>query len=152
MEILPATKDDHTILTAITFQSKAFWGYSAAQMALWKEALTITATYIQNHRVYKLTDGNRILGYYAYFAEEEGVVRMDNLFVLPDEIGKGFGRLLMKDFIARIRAENWRKIILEAEPHAEKFYQKQGFITTGMLETAIPGRFLPIMELELPAI
>lgn len=122
MEITKANAEDHAVLTSITFQSKAYWGYSAAQMALWKEALTITATYILNHRVYKLVDGNRILGYYAYFLEKEDVVRMDNLFVLPEYIGRGLGSFLMRDFIARIQAENWLKVVLEAEPHAEKFY------------------------------
>ena len=67
--------------------------------------------------------------------------------MLPEYIGKGFGNYLMLDFLNRIKENrDVKKILLDADPNAEKFYQKFGFTTIGQLETSIKNRFLPIME------
>jgi predicted N-acetyltransferase YhbS len=71
------------------------------------------------------------------------------MFVLPDFIGKGFGQVLMNDFLTRLRNTGFKKIILDSEPNAEKFYAKFGFITTGQMESSIKDRYLPRMELAI---
>ena len=53
MEILRANSEDHKILTDITIDSKAFWGYSQNQIEIWKDELTISETYINENEVYK---------------------------------------------------------------------------------------------------
>ena len=150
MKIEKANSNDHEILTEITKKSKAFWGYSEEQMTQWNDALTITNEYIQTNFVYKLTKENQVIGYYSYFNSEVAIIKLDNLFVLPEYIGKGFGNQLMQDFLNRIKENrDIKKIVLDADPNAEKFYQKFGFTTIGQLETSIKNRFLPIMELNL---
>lgn len=150
MNIEKANSDDHEILTEITKKSKAFWGYSEEQMTQWNDALTITQEYIQTNFAYKLTKENHLIGYYSYFHSEAAIIKLDNLFVLPEYIGKGFGNQLMQDFLNRIKENrDVKKILLDADPNAEKFYQKFGFTTIGQLETSIKNRFLPIMELNL---
>jgi GNAT superfamily N-acetyltransferase len=47
-------------------------------------------------------------------------IKLDNIFILPDFIGKGFGRILMEDAIKRIKGMKYNKIILDSEPNAEK--------------------------------
>ena len=103
MKIEKANIDDHEILTEITKLSKAFWGYSEEQMAQWNDALTITKEYIQTNFTYKLIKENQVIGYYSYFITESTTVKLDNLFVLPTYIGKGFGNYLMNDFLNRIK-------------------------------------------------
>ncbi|GEC79619.1 GNAT family N-acetyltransferase [Flavobacterium aquatile] len=150
MRIEKANSDDHKILTEITKKSKAFWGYSEEQMAQWEDVLTITKEYIQTNFAYKLIKENQVIGYYSYFNTETYIVKLDNLFLLPEHIGKGFGNYLMDDFLNRIKENRDIKIVtLDADPNAEKFYQKFGFTTIGQLETSIKNRFLPIMELKL---
>ena len=150
MKVEKANSDDYEILTEITKKSKAFWGYSEEQMTQWNDALTITQEYIQTHFVYKLTKENQVIGYYSYFNSEAAIIKLDNLFVLPEYIGKGFGNQLMQDFLNRIKENrDIKKVILDADPNAEKFYQKFAFTTIGKLETSIKNRFLPIMELKL---
>lgn len=150
MRIEKANSDDHKILTEITKKSKAFWGYSEEQMAQWEEVLTITKEYIQTNFAYKLINESEVIGYYSYFNTETYIVKLDNLFVLPEYIGKGFGNYLMDDFLNRIKEnDHIKKVLLDADPNAEKFYQKFGFTTIGQLETSIKNRFLPIMELKL---
>lgn len=150
MNIEKANSNDHEILTEITKKSKAFWGYSEEQMMQWNDALTITKEYIQTNFAYKQTKENQVIGYYSYFNSDAAIIKLDNLFVLPEYIGKGIGNQLMQDFLNRIKENHdIKKVTLDADPNVEKFYQKFGFKTIGQLETSIKNRFLPIMELNL---
>ena len=149
MIIEKATIQDNGILTEITKQSKAYWGYSAEQILLWSDLLTITPNYIEDNSVFKLVTDEKIIGYYAYFNVNDTIVKLDNLFLLPEFIGKGFGKLLMRHFLTRVKQSPVNNIILDAEPNTEAFYKKFGFVTTGKLETTIKNRFLPVMELKI---
>jgi len=149
MNIQKAKLEDHIHLTEITKKSKAYWGYSEKQIEKWSNNLTITADYIETNSVFNLIDETQIIGYYSYIKLENNQVELDNLFVLPEYIGKGFGTLLMKDFLERMRNEKCKRIILDSEPNAEQFYQKIGFTKIGEFETSIKNRFMPIMEMIL---
>ena len=150
MKVEKANKEDHQVLTEITKKSKAFWGYSKEQMILWNDALTISEDQIESQFIYKLAHENQIIGYYSYYFETEKIIKLDNLFLLPEFIGKGIGNQLMTDFLNRIKEiTTINKVLLDADPNAEKFYQKFGFNTIGQLETSIKNRFLPQMELNL---
>ncbi|KIC02502.1 hypothetical protein OA88_08715 [Flavobacterium sp. JRM] len=149
MTIEKANITDHEILTEITKKSKAYWGYSAEQILQWDENLTITQEYIKDNYVFKLLSEDLTIGYYSYFIEEKQNVILDNLFIRPEYIGKGFGKYLMDDFLNRIRESKFEKIILDSEPNAEAFYSKLGFEKVGEFETSIKNRFMPIMEMKL---
>lgn len=148
-EIIKANVNDDRILTEITKTSKAYWGYSDKQMDEWSDLLTITSEYIQNNEVYKLVINKSTAAYYSYFEIENNSVRLDNLFVSPENIGKGYGKLLMNDFILKIKNSKTKRIILDADPNAQKFYESFGFVEAGQIETSIKDRFLPIMELKI---
>lgn len=149
MKIEKATQNDHEILTQITKKSKAYWGYSEEKIEKWNNNLTISQNYIQTNSVFKLLINNTIIGYYSYINKQENTVKLDNLFILPDYIGKGFGKYLIQDFLIRMRDNNYKKVTLDSEPNAEKFYQKMGFKKIGQFETSIKNRFMPIMEMDL---
>lgn len=148
IEIIRANAHDHEVLTEITKKSKAYWGYSDEQMNEWSDSLTIKEVYIKNNEVYKLLINNLAIAYYSYFNITEDTVKLDNLFVLPDQIGKGYGKLLMNDFILKMEQSKTKRIILDADPNAQKFYESFGFIKIGQIETSIKDRFLPIMALK----
>jgi ribosomal protein S18 acetylase RimI-like enzyme len=149
MNIQKAKTEDHIRLTEITKKSKAYWGYSEEQMEKWSNNLTITTDYIETNPVFNLVNENQIVGYYSYLKKEDNKVKLDNLFILPEYIGKGFGTFLMNDFLERMRNEKCPKIILDSEPNAEQFYQKIGFTKIDEFETSIKNRFMPIMEMKL---
>lgn len=149
MEITKANSAEYKVLTDITKQSKAYWGYSNEQIESWSDLLTTTKDYIENHEVYQIIVNNSIIGYYSYFIEENNHATLDNLFISPQYIGKGYGKILMNDFLDKMKESNIKTIILEADPNAEKFYESFNFIKTGQIETSIKDRFLPIMELKL---
>ncbi|MBD3906563.1 GNAT family N-acetyltransferase [Chryseobacterium sp. Ch-15] len=149
MEITKANSAEYKVLTDITKQSKAYLGYSNEQIESWSDLLTTTKDYIENHEVYQIIVNNSIIGYYSYFIEENNHATLDNLFISPQYIGKGYGKILMNDFLDKMKESNIKTIILEADPNAEKFYESFNFIKTGQIETSIKDRFLPIMELKL---
>ena len=109
MNIQKTKIEDHIRLTEITKKSKAYWGYSDEQMEKWNNNLTITRDYIEENLVFNLIDENQIIGYYSYLKQENNQVKLDNLFILPEYIGKGFGSFLMNDFLERIRNEKYEK-------------------------------------------
>lgn len=149
MKIEKANITDNEILTSITKKSKAYWGYSAEQIQEWDKNLTISQDYIKEHNVYKMSVNNLIIGYYSYFFRDEKEIELDNLFILPEYIGKGLGKYLVLDFLNRIKDQKAERIILDSEPNAESFYSKMGFVKIGEFETSIKNRFMPIMEMKL---
>ncbi|HEU4789905.1 MAG TPA: GNAT family N-acetyltransferase [Flavobacterium sp.] len=149
MIIKKANINDNEILTEITKKSKAYWGYSEEQILKWNNNLTISKDYIETNCVFILLNDNKIVGYYSYIIKEAKNVILDNLFILPEYIGKGFGKYLMDDFLNRMKNEKFEKITLDSEPNTEKFYLKIGFKKIGEFETSIKNRFMPIMEMCL---
>ena len=149
MIIEKAKITDNEILTVITKKSKAYWGYSNEQIEDWSPFLTVTEEYIETNSVFNLMLDNQIIGYYSFFHESENSIKLDNLFVLPDFIGKGFGKLLMNDFLVGLQDLSVQKVVLNSEPNAESFYIKFGFVKIGQIETSIKDRYLPIMELKI---
>ena len=149
MTITEASINDNEVLTDITKKSKAYWGYSEEQILKWNDNLTISKDYIETNFVFNLVNDSEIIGYYSYVIKEEKNVLLDNLFILPEYIGKGFGKYLMNDFLNRMKEEKFNKITLDSEPNAESFYLKFGFKKIGEFETSIKNRFMPIMEINL---
>lgn len=149
VKIRKALPTDHTLLTQITFDGKAFWGYTKQQLSTWEDELTITSKYISKNETYKLVLNEETVGYYSYSNLGNDHLRLNNLFLFQNFIGKGFGQLLLEDFLKRAKELNIKDIILEAEPKAENFYKKFGFVTYDQRESSIKGRFLPQMKLDL---
>lgn len=147
--IIKAKKPDASILTELTIRSKSYWEYGQEQIEAWRPELTITEKYISENQVYKLVIDNLLIGFYAYQAETKTDIKLNFLFVDPKFIGKGYGKILMTDFLKRIKKSGFVKVTLDADPNAKKFYIAFGFHVIGKLKTAIPNRFLPIMELKL---
>ncbi|MDW3195153.1 MAG: GNAT family N-acetyltransferase [Cytophagales bacterium] len=149
MKISEATYSIAHSLTELTIRSKAHWGYSPEQMEAWRADLTISEDYVAQNHVFALKDQQQILGYYSFFEESSAVVKLDNLFIDPDFMGQGFGGKLMDDFIQKVEIMGFEKVTLDADPNARTFYLKYGFRIAGRLETSIPGRYLPVMRLDL---
>ena len=149
MDILKAEASDNELLTSITKKSKAYWGFSEDILKEWEHLLIVSKDYIEKNKVYKLIQNDQIIGYYSYYSFDENTIKLDNIFILPEFIGKGFGKILMNDFLKNIKQLDVTKITLDAEPNAENFYKKFGFETIGKLESSIKDRYLPIMELRI---
>ena len=148
MKIVKASIQDDEILTKLTIKSKQFWGYSKEQILFWNNSLTISQDYIKTSNIFKLIIDNEIIGYYSFFNSDKETIFLDNLFILPEYIGKGFGTYLVNDFLIRIKTSQIKKVQLHSDPNSENFYVKLGFKKVGELETTIKNRCMPIMEMK----
>lgn len=144
-----AITTDAKALTELTIRSKSYWNYSAGQIEEWRDDLTITPNYIDDACVYILFVDSQLIGYYSYLKLDADKVKLDNIFLEPDCIGKGLGIIMMNHLIENVKNLGYSKVVLDSEPNAEGFYKNYGFKVTGRLESSITDRFLPIMELDL---
>lgn len=145
--ILRASARDSIVLTDITRKSKAHWEYGDEQMELWADELTVPEEYIDEFETYKVVVEGEIVGYYSFIHTDPDTILLDNMFVLPAYIGKGYGRTMMEHFLLRVEELGMHKIILDADPHAEKFYQRFGFEVIEKYESSVKGRYIPVMVL-----
>ena len=149
MKIEKTIRTDAKDLTELTIRSKSYWNYGKKQIEEWREELTITEKYIDENQIYKLVVDNILVGFYAYQAEGKINIKLNYLFIEPEYIGKGYGKILMTDFLKRIENSEFKKVIVDADPNVEEFYNKLGFQVIGKLKSTIKDRFLPIMELKI---
>ena len=149
MKIKLAKNIDNIELSELTVRSKAYWNYSSEQIEKWKDDLTISAEYIDKNEVYKLKEDDKLIGYYSFQSVDYKKVKLDNIFIDPKFIGRGYGKILMNHFFKQVKKKEFENIYLDSDPNAEKFYQNLGFKVIGQLESSIKNRFLPIMKLKI---
>nr|WSW42049.1 GNAT family N-acetyltransferase [Streptomyces sp. NBC_01001] len=118
-------------LTALVLRSKAYWGYDAEFLASCAHELRIRAGEVADRRIVvaEATSGGRVLG----VASLEGaapVARLGLLFVEPDAVGRGVGRRLYRDALRRAAALGFRRLLIDADPHAAGFYRAMGALTS----------------------
>ncbi len=158
----PAQAGDAAVLSDLAFRSKAFWGYSDSLMAAFREELTLTEAQA-TQAVVADVDGV-LAGFYllgpvtgalpaADRSEVESGVpvgELQMLFVEPDFIGAGVGRVLFQAAVSAALTRGWRRLYIEADPQAAGFYEQVGAVTVGERLGSVPGRILPLLCKTLP--
>lgn len=144
-----ADPEECALLSAIAFRSKAFWGYDAAFMEACRAELTYTESQVRD-RFFGVIEEEKIIGFYALKPHGQSEVELDALFVLPEEIGKGYGRALMEHAKSKAVEMGAARMIIQSDPNARDFYEAAGGVCTGQRESvSIPGRSLPLFEIGL---
>ena len=151
-KIRPARPDEASVLSALAFNSKAYWGYDDAFMAACLNELTVSPEAVRNTPTYVIEADDRVLGFYMFSTIEDGNVELDCLFVEPDAIGHGYGKKLMEHAKAAAMAKGCGSIIIQSDPNAESFYRRAGGEVIGHKPSAsVPGRLLPVLRIDLAA-
>lgn len=138
------------LLSDLALRSKGYWGYDPAFIEACRKELTIDPNDMESRRVTVAVEGSGPpVGLYTLEGSPpEGEVGM--LFVEPDQIGTGVGRLLWDHMTSRASSLGFRSLRIEADPGAVTFYQKMGCIVVGSAPSgSIPGRHLPLLVLDL---
>lgn len=147
-----ARGEDAPILSTLALRSKAYWGYSDAFIEACRTELTYTAQQIEAERFYFAVaevDGTRI-GFYALKWLSSAEVELEALFVEPSHIGKGYGRALIEHARCRAAERGASCMIIQGDPHAERFYRAAGGVLIGERPSAsIRGRYLPTFRIAL---
>ena len=150
-----ATEQDASGLSQLAIQAKAYWGYPAEFMHACYAESTVTAEAIassENHFVAAMQQ-QELVGFYALegLVDQQGEkqIELGALYVRPQHIGKGIGRLLMPRAKAHAGMLGARSVFIQSDPHAVEFYRAAGAVVVGEKESgSIPGRFLPLLEVS----
>lgn len=144
-----AELDELPGLSDLCLRSKAHWGYDSAFMAACVPVLTLTQADLDAGPLVVADSHGRAAGL-AQVTGETNAMEIDLLFVDPDFMGTGCGRILF-DWCARTATGlGAKKLRIEADPGAVPFYEKMGANRVGDVPSnAIPGRRLPLLEVSL---
>ncbi|WP_231920056.1 GNAT family N-acetyltransferase [Microlunatus soli] len=148
--IRPARAEEHATISALALRSKGHWGYSPEFLQACRAELTYRAEDCGTG-MWVADDGTGPLG----FSRLAGVPpdgELAALFVDPDAIGTGCGRLLLEHILREAAARGFRRLDLDADPGAEPFYRHFGATRIGSSPSgSIPGRVLPRLRFDLVA-
>lgn len=147
-----AASDESELLTELSMRSKAYWGYDPAFIAACADELRIDASDLSDpSQVWRVAEADaRITGVYGLVPVDDDIVELEALFVEPGDIGSGVGRRLVDDAVAVARRKGFSRILIQGDPNAEGFYLAVGAHRAGERESgSIPGRFLPLFEIDL---
>lgn len=150
MDIVRAQPAHAGLLTRVALAAKRYWNYPESWIAQWTPLLTVTPQYIEDHEVYALVAAQEIVGFYA-LSGNGTTLSLDHLWIAPAEIGNGYGRALMAHAIERARQLGATALEIEADPHAQGFYERMGARKVRDRATQVQGqpRLLPVLLLEI---
>ncbi|MFI8834944.1 GNAT family N-acetyltransferase [Streptomyces afghaniensis] len=147
--IRPARATEADVLTDLALRSKAHWGYDADFVEACRNELTVAAHEVARRRTTVADRDGHVLGFTTLEGEPPtGVLGM--MFVEPQAIGQGIGRLLFEHTIAAGRDLGFSQLTIDADPNAEPFYRAMGAVRVGSVPSgSIAGRVLPQMVVTI---
>ena len=145
LKIILADKEDAARLSKISFAAKAHWGYPKDWLAIWKPNLTIRPEDFEVFTIFKLVEATNIIGFMAIDCRPNEL-EIEHLWIRPERIGQGFGKLLLNYGIQQTCNDATEQILVVADPNAAGFYQKMGFETFKFVKSKPGNRRLPVMK------
>ncbi len=162
LTLRPATTADIPLIRELCFQ---VWPQTyapmlpAAQidfMLEWMYSPQSLQQQMQSGVTYLLCyDNDRPAGFAAWQDQAGGKCKLEKLYVLPDQQGKGSGRFLLDHIAGTAAARGCKCIQLQVnrKNNAKRFYEKYGFFVAHEAVSDIGNGFVMddyIMQLDLP--
>lgn len=150
MKIERARTEHASELTTIAISAKRHWNYPERWFEIWLPLLTISPDYISRNETWVAVVDTTMAGFYSLHKDGESLW-LDNLWVLPEFMGKGIGKQLFQHALDRSRVFGASSLGIESEPNAQSFYEKMGAQKVGEHHSQVDGqpRILPLMEINL---
>jgi GNAT superfamily N-acetyltransferase len=149
VQLRPARPGEEDALSELCLRSKAHWGYGSDFMAAVAPHLKVTPEAIATGRTVVAELNGAILGVCQI---EPGSTHgtLDLLFITPDAIGHGVGRILFNDACKRLKAAGETIMTILSDPDAEAAYIHMGARRVEMRPSDVfKGRELPWLEMVL---
>ena len=147
--IRSAKPAEHLRLSDLGMRSKKVWGYGDAIMAQFRSELTLSARYVDENEVRVAVMDRNIVGYASLTDRGNGVAELEHLFVDPDYMNRGIGTGLFQDAVKLAKAGGNSKLVIQCDPNAVGFYERQGLRVTKFISSSVPGRSIPYFEHSL---
>ena len=145
----PARENECEILTELCLRSKAVHGYDADFMAACVDELAVTPKKLIQGGHVVADQAGKAIGFAQVLEDDDGWW-LDALFVSPELIGHGVGKVLLEAVTDLARQGGAQGVLIDSDPGAEEFYLSRGAVRVGLSPSgSIPGRFLPQMRLAL---
>lgn len=150
IEIRRALPENAEKLTDIAIAAKGYWGYPQRWMQIWSPELTFNSEYFIKNESWTASVDNQLVGFYTLLKKDSNAW-LENLWVMPAQMGKGIGKVLLKHAIQLSKERGYQMMRFESDPNAIGFYIKMGAYQIGERHSEVEGqtRILPIMELKL---
>jgi putative acetyltransferase len=141
MELRRATAGDLVAIAAIHRASIGLLcavAYSREQVEEWLSALRpeAYAGLLAHHELYLVEDGMGPRGFGVYDATSAFI---HATYVAPAEVGHGVGRMLMAAMENSASANGAREVNLHATLNAVGFYEKRGYVRSGVTANRLPS-------------
>ena len=148
--IRPAELDEGPALTELALRAKSHWGYDQAFLEGARGDLSIDENTIHEARIWVLERAGVRLGFYGLIgAAPSG--RLEWMFLEPDAIGRGYGRVMWSRAIEQATALGYSELTIESDRNAEPFYLAMGARRIGATPSPVDGAPLPLLQLRLAA-
>ena len=92
---------------------------------------------LEESRVRVAEKAGTALGFTAVLPRDDRTYDLDALFVEPDQWKRGIGRALMEDAFTLARAAGAEVMEVLANPYADGFYTRLGFVWIGTVTTPL---------------
>ncbi|MFT5466824.1 MAG: GNAT superfamily N-acetyltransferase [Verrucomicrobiales bacterium] len=149
LTIRPAKVEDAEPLFRLAVESKAFWDYDEAQMAIFRKELNFSGEQLVDLSGHVAELKGKLVGYFTLVVHSNELVELEHLFVDPALLRQGIGQQLLMHAIEFSRARGHRLMKIISDPHAAGFYEKAGAEKVDDHESSIPGRTIPVLEIRL---
>jgi ribosomal protein S18 acetylase RimI-like enzyme len=136
ISIRNARPEEAHALELIQRRASDVWDEYRAELAAHPDAIASPHRAIAEGRVRVAVDASgQRLGFSVVLPVAEGRCELDDLFVEPEWMRLGVGRLLVHDLAARAASAGATSVDVIANPNALGFYTRLGFQITGQATT-----------------
>ena len=140
--------DDREAVSALSMRSKAVWGYTGSQMAVFQIEVDEMFEAADIGFVAEL-DTTKIAAYYTLVFRSENQIELDHLFVDAGIQRQGIGSQLLRHAMETARNRGFASMRLISDANAPGFYEKFGARRIGEIQSSLTGIMIPIMEIDL---
>ncbi len=131
----------------MALESKRSWGYDDDFIELCRAELTVSKEDVETGMLFVAENEiGHVLGFYLLAEYPRPELRM--LFVSPDVIGRGIGKVLFQDALSIAKSRGWSNLVIESDPFAASFYEHFGAELVGASQSVSTGRTLPLYEMR----
>jgi GNAT superfamily N-acetyltransferase len=145
-----AVPADAPALSRIAIAAKRHWGYPDEWIGLWHRELTISPEEIQRNYFCVAQLGGQSAGFVSVSSAGSDA-EMEHLWVLPEFIGAGIGRRLLKQALDWCSSHGMASLKVVADPNALGFYLAEGGKSIGRQASVPAPRELPVVQFSIPS-
>jgi adenylate kinase family enzyme len=129
-----ARPDERHALESIQYEASLVWEEDRPFVVANPDMIVVEPEWITSGLVRVAVQSGRVLGFSVVLPRADGDRELDGLFVAPDLMRHGIGRLLIEDLTEVAWAAGVPRVVVTANLRAQGFYERSGFV---------PGRIVP---------